>query len=161
MTENRMNNYRSFQQILNHCIDDIESLVLRTKKSAEAWKKWQKKKGKDKSKSVSCFNPFPNWNEFIWMLVLRWTNRKPYARGSSTTSTGRLSWCVSKVEACLKLAGEFHFGYHKHLSPPHNSRFFCLPTKKIFTCHRLVFSEFIQIYNKIGTCRAISDRAKS
>jgi len=55
-----MNNYRSFQQILNHCIDDIESLVLRTKKSAEAWKKWQKKKGKDKSKSVSCFNPFPN-----------------------------------------------------------------------------------------------------
>ena len=55
-----MNNYRSFQQILNHCIDDIESLVLRTKKSAEAWKKLQKKKGKAKRESVSCFNPSSN-----------------------------------------------------------------------------------------------------
>ncbi|XP_020908683.1 epidermal growth factor receptor kinase substrate 8 [Exaiptasia diaphana] len=35
-------------QILNHCIDDIENLVQQTKKSAEAWKKLQKKKGKIK-----------------------------------------------------------------------------------------------------------------
>ena len=40
----------SLQQILNHCIDDIENLVLRTKKSAEAWKKLNKKKGKSKRK---------------------------------------------------------------------------------------------------------------
>ena len=32
------------QQILNHCIDDIEQLVLRIKASAEAWKKLQKKR---------------------------------------------------------------------------------------------------------------------
>ena len=42
--------YFSLQQILNHCIDDIENLVLRTKKSAEAWKKLHKKKGKSKRK---------------------------------------------------------------------------------------------------------------
>ena len=37
---------------MNHCIDDIESLVMRTKKSAEAWRKLQKKKGKAKRKST-------------------------------------------------------------------------------------------------------------
>jgi hypothetical protein len=43
-----LNENNFFQQILNHCIDDIENLVWRTKKSAEAWKKLQKKKGKIK-----------------------------------------------------------------------------------------------------------------
>ena len=42
-----------FQQILNHCIDDIENLVIRTKRSAEAWKKLKKKKGKIKRKLES------------------------------------------------------------------------------------------------------------
>lgn len=40
-------------QILNHCIDDIENLIMQTKKSAEAWKKLQKKKGKAKRSSLS------------------------------------------------------------------------------------------------------------
>ncbi|XP_078366164.1 epidermal growth factor receptor kinase substrate 8-like isoform X2 [Oculina patagonica] len=40
-------------QILNHCIDDIEGLVMRTKRSAEAWKKLQKKKGKVKQSSLT------------------------------------------------------------------------------------------------------------
>lgn len=40
-------------QILNHCIDDIEDLVMRTKRSAEAWRKLQKKKGKVKQSSLT------------------------------------------------------------------------------------------------------------
>lgn len=40
-------------QILNHCIDDIENLIMQTKRSAEAWKKLQKKKGKNKRNSLS------------------------------------------------------------------------------------------------------------
>lgn len=46
-------------QILNHCIDDIENLVLRTKKSAEAWKKLKKKKGKIKPESIVSLEARP------------------------------------------------------------------------------------------------------
>ncbi|EDO29184.1 predicted protein [Nematostella vectensis] len=46
-------------QILNHCIDDIENLVWRTKRSAEAWKKLQKKKGKVKADSQLALEARP------------------------------------------------------------------------------------------------------
>ena len=44
-----------FKQILNHCIDDIENLVMRTKRSAEAWKRLNKKKGKAKRKLLLTY----------------------------------------------------------------------------------------------------------
>lgn len=52
-------------QILNHCIDDIENLVMRTKRSAEAWKKLQKKKGKVKQSSLSLEARPPPEAEFF------------------------------------------------------------------------------------------------
>ncbi|KAK2568293.1 Epidermal growth factor receptor kinase substrate 8 [Acropora cervicornis] len=42
-------------QILNHCIDDIENLIMQTKRSAEAWKKLQKKKGKKKHENFFTY----------------------------------------------------------------------------------------------------------
>lgn len=41
---------------MNHCIDDIENLVMRTKRSAEAWKRLNKKKGKAKRKLLLTYS---------------------------------------------------------------------------------------------------------
>lgn len=54
---------------MNHCIDDIEDLVLRTKRSAEAWKKLQKKKGKAKREFASCFDPLSKINCFFFCPI--------------------------------------------------------------------------------------------